>query len=97
MWCIFTSGCPKQSACVNVTFTQAAILRQLHVKMQNHRRLSYPTVCDFLGIDTPYFSPSSTVSRSNLPLEAILEVQILQNIRGEVLILISWKEVAKKG
>ena len=48
-----------------------------------------------LGINTPSSSPSGTVSRSHLPLEAILEV-ILQNTRKDVLILISWKEVAKK-
>jgi hypothetical protein len=46
----------------------------------------------------PFFLPDqNTVSRTHLPLGAILEFQISQNTRGEVLIFISRKEVAKRG
>jgi hypothetical protein len=55
------------------------------------------TASNVSGIYTPHSSLSRTVHRSNLSLEGILEVQISQNIRGEVLILIFWKEVDKKG
>jgi hypothetical protein len=41
---------------------------------------------DMEGVYTPPSSPSRTIHRSHLPLEGILEVQISQNIRGEVLI-----------
>jgi hypothetical protein len=53
---------------INVSFTQAVALSQ-------------PPVIS-LGVNTTSSSPSSTVSCSHLPLEAILEVQILQNTRG---------------
>jgi len=51
----------------------------------------------YLCINTPSSSPTRIVSRTHLPLGAILEFQISQNTRGEVLIFISRKEVAKRG
>jgi hypothetical protein len=67
------------------------------MEMDFHRRLLKATTSDVSGIYTPPSSPSRTVHCSHLSLEGILEVQISQNIRGEVLILIFWKEVDKKG
>jgi hypothetical protein len=56
--------------------------------MDFHRKLLKVTVSDVSGIYTPPSSPSRTVHRSHLSLEGILEVQIFQNIRRDVLILI---------
>jgi hypothetical protein len=62
-----------------------------------YRRLLKATASDVSGIYIPPSSSSKTVHRSHLPMEGILEVQISQNVRGEVLILIFWKEGYKKG
>jgi hypothetical protein len=59
--------------------------------------VSKANVSEVFGIYSPPSSPSKTVHHSHVPLEGILEVQISQNIRREVLILIFWKEVDKKG
>jgi hypothetical protein len=67
------------------------------MEMDLHKRLLKATASDVCGIYTPPSSPSRPVHRNHLPLEGILEVQISQNIRREVLILIFWKEVDKKG
>jgi hypothetical protein len=56
--------------------------------MDFHRWLQKATTTDVSGIYTPPSSLSRTIHRSHLPLESILEVQISQNIREEVLILI---------
>jgi hypothetical protein len=56
--------------------------------MDFYRKLLKVTASDVSGIYTPPFSPSRTVHRSHLSLEGILEVQIFQNIRRDVLILI---------
>jgi hypothetical protein len=55
-----------------------------------------PTVCDLCCIKPPFSSRTSTVSRSHLPLKAILEVQISQNTRVDF-DLYFWKKAAKKG
>jgi hypothetical protein len=67
------------------------------MEMDFHRRLQKATASDVSGIYTPSSSPSRTIHRSHLALESILEVQISQNKRGEILILIFWNEVDKKG
>ena len=76
------------------------LLSEPPVVMHFHRWLLKLTVCAILSINTPQPPSSSsgrTVARSHLLLEPILEVQFFQNTREEVLIVISWKEVAKKG
>jgi hypothetical protein len=54
----------------------------------NRQWLLKATTRDVSDIYTPPSPPSRTVHRNHLSLEGILEVQISQNIRGEVLILI---------
>jgi len=95
---INTGGSHKKTACVNVALTQAVSLCEPPVLYDLHRRFPKQTACAILSINTtPSSSSGRTVGSSYIPLEHILEVQFFQNTMGEVLIFISWKEVAKKG
>jgi len=93
-------GSHKGTACVNGALTQAVFFYEPPVLTDLHRWFLKQITCAILSINTPQppSSPSGrTVARGHIPLEHILEVQFFENTRGEVLIFISWKEVAKKG
>jgi hypothetical protein len=67
------------------------------VEIGFHWRFFKPTASELLVRNTPLLPRDSELyARSQLPLEAILEVQISQKYKGEVLVFISWK-VDKKG
>jgi hypothetical protein len=68
------------------------------VEIGFHWRFFKPTASELSVINTPLLPPDSELyARSQLPLETILEVQISQNTRGEILDFIFWKKVDKKG
>jgi hypothetical protein len=68
------------------------------VEIGFHWRFFKPTASELSVINTPLLPPDSELyARNQLPLEAILEVQISQKYKGEVLVFISWKKVDKKG
>jgi hypothetical protein len=68
------------------------------VEIGFHWRFFKPTAGELSVINTPLLPPDSELyARSQLPLEAILEVQISQKYKREVLVFISWKKVDKKG
>jgi hypothetical protein len=73
------------------------ILREPLVEIGFHWQFLKPIASDISTINTPSFSSTAVVAHNQLPLKAILEVQISQNTREEVSIFIFWKKVAKKG
>jgi hypothetical protein len=96
---IFTGGWCKGTACDglastggsitatdsgNQLFSLVIMLRKLSVEICFHWRLLTPTACALCCINPLSSSLISTVSRSHLPLQAILEIHISQNTWGEV-------------
>jgi hypothetical protein len=73
------------------------VLREPPVEIGFHWRFFKPTASKLSVINTTLPPLTGAVARSQLQLEAILEVQISQNTRGEVLVFIFWKKVDKKG
>jgi hypothetical protein len=78
-------------------FSLAVGLRKPPVLIDFHWRFVRATASVKSAINTPSSPPDRTLTRSQPPLEAFMEIRICQNTRGEVFFFISLEEVAKKG
>jgi hypothetical protein len=65
--------------------------------MHYHKRLAYPTACDFSGCKYHFFLPEQHCISQPPSIGGDFGGPDFTKYKGEVLILISWKEVAKKG